>query len=214
MSNSKKTARIAGILYLAFSMPIMFSYMFVDGKLLVIGDTATTLANIGANEGLFSLGFVSCLIGYTFFLVCSNELVKLFKSTDEYLARLMHTFVIVGVSIIFACKVVVFSLTDIPDMGLASFFFAIDTNSYLIAEIFWGLWLVPLALLILKSKMIPKIIAYGLLASTIYHLVVFFMGLLISGCPVILENILATAGMIGEFAFVFWLIVKGVNKEA
>ena len=213
MTNHKKTARLAGVLYLVFIFLVMFAYMFVDDKLLIADDAATTLTNIGANEGLFRLGFVTCLIGYAFFLVCSNVLVKLFKSTDEHLARLMHTFVVVGVSIIFACKIAVFSLIDTSDIEFASFLLALDINSYLVADIFWGLWLVPLAMLIFKSQMIPKIIGYGLLASTIYHLVLFSMYLLTAECPAALENILAAAGTIGEFVFVFWLIIKGVKKE-
>ena len=64
-----KTARIAGFLYLILMVCGIFSYMFVNSRLIVPGDTATTVNNIMASESLYVSGIVSWLISQTVFIL-------------------------------------------------------------------------------------------------------------------------------------------------
>ena len=65
--NPKKTARIAGLLYL---VPRVLSFLaiFLRQSLVVPGDTATTANNIMASEPLFRLSMVSDLVVQTVFV--------------------------------------------------------------------------------------------------------------------------------------------------
>src|SRR5437879_12340650 len=62
MDSTKKTARIAGLLYLVNGVTGFFSIIYVPGKLIVSGNTAATANNILASERLFRLGIVSELL--------------------------------------------------------------------------------------------------------------------------------------------------------
>jgi Domain of unknown function (DUF4386) len=70
MNSTKKTARIAGLLYLVNGVTGFFSIIYVPGKLMVSENAAATANNILASERLFRLGIVSELI-------CAAEIVFL-----------------------------------------------------------------------------------------------------------------------------------------
>src|SRR3984893_15407701 len=70
MSSTKKTARIAGLLYLVNGVTGFFSIIYVPGKLIVSENAAATAGDLLASERLFRLGIVSELI-------CATELVFL-----------------------------------------------------------------------------------------------------------------------------------------
>jgi len=80
------------------------------------------------------------------------------------------------------------------------------------AVIFWGLWLLPLGLLIFKSGFIPKIIGILLLAACVGNLIDF--GMFFFAPPEISEVVLPVVyivGMLGEFGLVLWLLIIGVK---
>jgi hypothetical protein len=45
MDSNKKTARLAGLLYLVSSIPGAFALLYVPGKLVVKGDPTATVAS-------------------------------------------------------------------------------------------------------------------------------------------------------------------------
>jgi hypothetical protein len=69
MNSTKKTARLAGVLYL-INRVTGFGIIYVPGRLIVWGNTAATANNILASERLFRLGIASELI-------CAAEFVFL-----------------------------------------------------------------------------------------------------------------------------------------
>lgn len=74
MTSNKKTARIAGLLYLVVVLTGIFSLAYVPSKLIVWDNPATTLANIKASETLFRFGIVSGLVCYVMFSFCYCQL--------------------------------------------------------------------------------------------------------------------------------------------
>ncbi|MCL2679316.1 MAG: DUF4386 domain-containing protein [Dehalococcoidia bacterium] len=209
MINNKKTARIAGLWYLAFILLGVFSIMFVDDTLSVAGDAAATIANIRANGVLFCFGTVAYIAGYVCFILTANTLGKLFKSTDSRLTLMMRIFVFVGTAIVLVCKLVqlIAVITNAENL------MAIYENGNAVAVIFWGLWLLPLGLLILKSNLIPKIIGILLLGACVGNLIDFTIYFFAPNTPEAVLNVCYIVGMLGEFGLVLWLLIKGVKVE-
>ena len=73
----KKTARFAGILYLLVILFGMFAELYVNLRLVVPGDPATTAIKIRSSELLFRAGFISGLIHHTCFLLLVMVLYRL-----------------------------------------------------------------------------------------------------------------------------------------
>lgn len=82
----KKTARLAGLLYLLQALATGFSLGYVRSTLIVAGDAAATANSIIANESLFRLAIVSNLFAQIFFLFFGLTLFRLFKEVNKTLA--------------------------------------------------------------------------------------------------------------------------------
>ena len=97
--NPKKTARIAGLLYLIIALLGIFSLLYGPENLIVPGDAAATANNIKASESLFRLAFVGDLLGQVIFIFLVLLLYRLLKPVKKNLAVLMVVLVLVGIPI-------------------------------------------------------------------------------------------------------------------
>ena len=172
LKSNKKTARIAGILYLFVGVFGGFAEGFVDPKMYVAGNAAATVGNVIANSGLVRIGVVAHLLDGTFFVLTAMALYTLLQHVHKSMARAMLVLVIIATGI--KCLNAVFqfeSLRIATDSSYATAFgiagsnslvmLLLDTHHYgtLIAQVFFGLWLIPLGFLTYKSKMSPKWLA-------------------------------------------------------
>ena len=78
-----------------------------------------------------------------------------------------------------------------------------------IVGIFFGLWLLPMGYLVIKSGYMPKIIGFFLLITCLGYLIDFFTFFLFPNFGVIISQYT----FLGEVMMVFWLLIKGVNVK-
>ena len=97
MNSIKKTARIAGLLYLLVTACSILS--MVAKNLIVPGDAVTSASNIMASEGLFRIGFMSDIIGQMIHVLLVLVLYKLLKPVNQNNALIMVILGLVGVPI-------------------------------------------------------------------------------------------------------------------
>jgi hypothetical protein len=88
LNTNKKTARIAGFLYIIYMVIHVFADVIGRSKLIVFGDAATTAQNIMASEGQFRIGFMSDLLAAVLFLLAAWALYVLLKPVNKNLALL------------------------------------------------------------------------------------------------------------------------------
>ncbi len=225
MNSLKKTARSAGILYIIMDVFMIFGGMYVDPKIYVHGDAVATVSNILASEWLFRLGFVSHLAGLILQLFLVHVLYELFESVDKSQARLMVIFIVAGVSVAFlnnlnlyapilflsgAGYLSAFNPTQLQTLSMV--FLDLYKYGMHIAEIFWGLWLIPLGLLVYKSGFIPRVLGVLLIVGCFGQLISFLSVFLLPGYGTILTPIAGTV-MLGELPIFLWLLIKGVKDQ-
>lgn len=221
----KKTARGAGILYFIMDVFMIFSGMVVDPKIFVPGDAAATVSNILASEQLFRLGFVSWIIGFIVYVFLVLALYDLFKSVDKVQARLMVLLVVASVSLSilnmlnqYAPIVLlggdeylsVFNPAQLQALSMV--FLELYNNGIMLAEIFWGLWLIPLGILVYKSRFVPKVLGLLLFIGSFGHLLSFFSTFLFPDYSTFLIPI-SEMVMAGELPIFLWLLIKGVKDQ-
>ncbi len=219
--NPKKTARIAGFLYLIMVLFMIFGLWYVPLNLIVPGDAATTANNILTSEGLFRSGIVSFLIGQTVFILLVLVLYKLLKPVNKNHALLMVIFVLVGVPIAMLNTLNQFAallhlsgadyLTGFEAGQLHAqvmLFLDLHEHGVHIAMIFWGLWLFPLGYLVYKSGFFPRILGVLLMIGCFGNLIDVVTFFLFPNFPSI--------GLFtwwGELLIALWLLIKGVDVE-
>ncbi|HWN17392.1 MAG TPA: DUF4386 domain-containing protein [Gemmatimonadales bacterium] len=213
-----KTARLAGALYLAMAVFGFFGILYVPSVLVVPGDAATTARNIMASEGLFRSGTVSHLIGQTIFIFLVLALYRLLKPVDKNRAVLMVLLALLGVPIAFLNEVHhlgALRLLSSADGGgftptqlqvQAMRFLDMRRSGILLNQVFWGLWLLPLGLLILRSGFLPKLLGILLVIGGVGYVVDWATQLLWPSLPTISQFT-----FLGELLLPLWLLIKGVN---
>jgi hypothetical protein len=224
MNSSNKTARIAGALYLAFIVTLVFTSS-VRSQVIVFGDVAKTASNIMASEWLFRLSFISDMLSAVFFFLAAWALYVLLTPVNKYLALLFILLNLGGVVIQCVSAFSQFATLLILGDGdylkvfqadqlqaLAMLFLNLQSHGFIVARIFFAAWLLPLGYLVFKSGFLPKILGILLIADFFGILIWFFQFFLFPGYEVITYPGLAVS-FIAEVSLTFWLLVKGVKEE-
>lgn len=226
MVSNKKTARIAGLLYLVVVLTGMFSLAYVPSKLIVWDNPATTVQNIKDAVFLFRLGIVSSLVCYTFFLILPLVLYGLLKPVNKIFAILMVILAVVSVPISFTNilnKFAVLSLlsetqylqafTTEQVQAQVMFYLNQYDNGILITQIFWGLWLFPFGYLVYKSGSLPKFLGILLMLGCVGYLVNFTGFALIKGYGEAgISSFVRLPASLGEILTCLWLLIIGAKE--
>ena len=225
MSSIKKTARIAGVLYLLVVVFGAFAEVGVRASLIVPGDAAATAQNIMASASLFRIGFMSDLIMMTCYFFLAYTLYLVLKPANPDLSLLFVLLTLASVAIMslnmlnqFAALLLlsgadyltVFSVEQLQ--ALAPLFLNMHKYGYFIAQIFFGLWLLPVGYIGFKSGYLPKLLSIMVILASFGHLIQYFQIFLFPDLEVITYPGLAVA-TIAELSLCFWLLIKGVKEQ-
>ena len=224
VKSQRRTARIIGFLYLILAICSGFAF-FVRSNLIVANDAIATVNNIKVSESLFRISIVSSLIGQIIFLFLVYALYEFLKSVDKKQSRLMVILVVASVPIAclnmlnqFATILVLsgagylaaFNLSQLQ--ALAMMFLDMQQYGFSIAQIFWGLWLFPLGILVFKSGFIPKVLGVLLMVGCFGYLIKCLVIIFFPSYKVITSPGIAISA-IAELSFIFWLLFKGVTVQ-
>lgn len=217
MKTNQQLARRAGIFYLLMAVFGAFGMLYVSGNIVVEGDVAASLRNITTNENLYRLGIVSNVLCQVAFIFLAIDLYRLFKSTNQWMSTVLFSLVLAAVPIAILNEInrvaVLYSLSAGDELNeMAQLFYHLHEKGIALVEIFWGLWLLPLAVLIIQSNYLPKIIGYLLIAGCLSYLMEWFIQILYPAGFSWMTQVLTYASL-GEFATMFYLTIVGVRKS-
>jgi hypothetical protein len=226
MSSTRNPGRVAGFLYLFLVVAAPLRLIYIPSKLFVHGNATATASNIAAHELLFRLGIVSDLFCGTILIFLLLALYRLLQGVDQNLAVLM---VILGgvmpatidflnvlndsAALMLVRGADFLSVLDKPQRdALAMLFLRLHHHEEVAAEILWGLWLFPLAILVYRSRFLPRFLGVWLIINGFAYLILSFTGLLLPQYENMMFNI-AFPAMLGEMAFMLWLVIKGAKPQ-
>lgn len=225
VNSLKKTARLAGLLYLILVITGVYSIMYVSSQIIAQGDAVTTSKNILANEFLFRTGLINDFISNTIFVLLVLVLYRLLKQVNEFQAKLMVSFVVVQIPAVFIMGALnitslmifkgeilqTFELNQRQD--LAMLFLKINDYGMIALEVFWGLWLIPFGQLVYKSGFIPRIFGILLIIAGIAYVIDSFTFFLFPSYRAFLNQPILLIVAIGEISITLWLLIKGVKNN-
>ena len=225
MNSTKKTARLAGVLYLVSAVTGFFGIVYVPSKLIVSSNAAATANNILASERLFRLGIVSELICAAEFIYLIWVLYRLLSGVNKTHAALM---VIWGLAFVPVMAVNVLSeiaalallrsgdflsFFDRPHReSLAMLFLDLHRYGYIVGWIF-GPWLFHLGVLIYRSGFLPRLLGILLIAAGFGYVAESVTPLLLPGYANFVDRLASTPLMIGEPALILWLLIIGAKDQ-
>jgi hypothetical protein len=221
----RRTARQAGLLYLAMSILAMLSYFYLHRLFFMPGDPAATARNIHASEQLYRLSILVDLVTQFLFITVVLALYRLFEDVDRNQARLMvalvGTAIVVqfGTSVLKAAPLVflsgaghlsVFSRPQLEELSYLSLSL-VGKQGEILTSI-WGLWLFPFAVLTIKSGFLPRFLGVLLILSGVAYVVSSATSI---AFPEYVNTIrpFAMPLYFGEFIVVLWLAIMGAKPR-
>ncbi len=219
----KKTARLAGVLYFFWTLTGLYGLMYLPAKTIVKDNVAATAEKILANEFLFRTGILNDLASSVLWIFMVLVLYRLFESVNSRQARLLVIMVMVQIPVAFVmggfnvATVMIlkgdilksFELSQRQD--LAMLFLKIGDYGNLALELYWGLWLFPLAILTYSSRFLPRFLGVWLIITGVTYVVLSVTGILFPEYYGVLFKY-AFPAMLGELVFMLWLLIVG-SKE-
>lgn len=219
-----KIARMAGLFYLIYIITTA-SATVVRSRIIVFGDAAATANNIMGSELLFRVGFVTQLVSAVFFLLAVWALYALLKPVKQNLALLFLVLNLGGVAVecvnmlnLFAALqffngasyLNVFQTGQLQAMAMS--FLNLYSNGFIIAQIFYGAWLLPLGYLVYKSRFLPRLLG-GLLILDFFGVLFWFFQFFLFPSYGVASYPSYVIGFVAEVSLVIWLLIKGVKPQ-
>lgn len=225
MYTLQKTARVAGLLYLMVILTGVYIIMYLPSIITLTGDAAKVANIILSNEFLFRTGILGDFISNIFYILLVLALYRLLEHTNKHWAKLMVALVVVQIPAVFFIEA--FNITSLMIIKgellqtfalsqreeIAMLLFEISNYCTLTLEMFWGLWLVPLGMLVYKSQFIPRIFGILLFVSGLAYINDSFVAILFPSYSHVLNLPTIILVGIGEISITLWLLIKGVKNN-
>lgn len=229
MDSNKKTARVAGVLYLIIIIAGIFAEFFVRQSLIVPGDATTTASNIMASEGLFRAGIAGDLVMIMSDVALALVFYVLLKPVSNALALLAAFFrlaqaAILGINLLnlfFVLQLLsgadyltIFGTDQVQ--ALVLLFLTGHSIGYAIGLVLFGLSLSVLGYLVFKSGYFPRVLGVLLIVASAGYLIDSFARFLLptyDNYEAILTLVVFLPAFIGELSMCLWLLLKGIKAQ-
>ncbi len=209
--HARDAARATGLAYLALAVTGMLSFLLIRAQLYVPGDAAATAANLVGNELLARLGIVLELGLVTAQALTALWFFRLFRPVDSFAAGALAAFGLVNSVVILVGAA--FSTTALQvaiggDAATALLLYDLHGSVWAVGSVFFGLWLIPMGWLTVRSGTMPRVLGWILVISGVGYLLSAFAAQLAPGLPALAE-VLAAPATVGEFWMIGYLLLRG-----
>lgn len=223
MTTRKHQGRVAGLLYLLLAITSIVG-LSIPGSFMVRGDAAATAAKLASHEVFYRLCIASDVASQVVFVFLVLAFFRLLRGVNERLAVLMVALVLVQVPMVFATDLVAmvplailhgpayWSAFDKPQLDTATIgFLRLREIGINMVTALWGLWLLPLGLLVFRSGFIPRFLGVVLIVGCFADLAVSVVSLLLPAYEQAIQPLRALG--FGEILIILWLLMKGAQSE-
>jgi hypothetical protein len=215
-----RTARITGVWYLLMAIGGFLGFMIFHPQLYIPNDPEKTLENLTDHVTLARVRLI-----LEFIIVISQALTavwfyKLFRSIDEWGAWTLGSWGMMNSIIIMISAISMGSVLGVVNFAnhayndkvvLVHLLEQIITNAWGVGSLFFGLWLIPMGYIVLKSKRMPTWLGIILIIGGFGYLLNTFIKYMGFTEPWI--DALVIPATIGEFWMIGYLLIYGIRES-
>ncbi|MSR76167.1 MAG: DUF4386 domain-containing protein [Candidatus Ryanbacteria bacterium] len=202
--------RITGLLYLGLAVTGIFVFIFAKGAVYVSGDALATNSHLLEKEMLARVGVAVELLMVAFQALVALWFYKLFSRVNSFASVTILAFGMVNaIMILVSSALWLGALTAAiagESVAIVYNLFNLHELIWLVAHLFFGLWLVPIGYLfgqVMKSKVLAKLLYIGGVGYLLSALV-----LILLPDQITLDGILTMPATIGEFWVIGYLLSR------
>lgn len=217
MSSKKHQMRLAGLYYLAF-IGCTFAADFMAS--FALNDSDSVIQKLLSNDLVFRMGVSFNLLSALFFVLAAWGLYVLLQDSGRNLALLFLVLNAVGAAIQSLSSIFLFSATALVNdtaftaltggselTVILKFLISAYDNAFMSSQLFFSTWLLPLGILVYRSRILPRILGVLLIVDFVGILFWFFQHLLVPNArafsyPALVVSIAA------EFGLTFFLLFR------
>jgi hypothetical protein len=223
MQSIIRTARTTGLLYLGLAITGLLGFLVIRSQLFVAGDPDATLGNLVGQEGLARAGVVLEMGVVVTQALAALWFYRLFRSADPFAAGCLAAFGLVNAVVILGSAVFLGTAIQVAtDSGLApggdaaatvQLLYVLSGGLWDVGGLFFGLWLVPMGWLVLRSGWMPRPLGWILVGGGAGYVLGAFLGQLVPDAGAVVDA-LALPASVGEVWMVGYLLLRGVRPRA
>jgi hypothetical protein len=218
--SQRQAARIAGLAYLAGIVLALYANFFVSERLINPDDVAATVSNITNSELVFRSGIVAFMAVIVADVVAGWALYVFFKPLNRDLSMLTAWIRLFYAAVHGAALLYLVAPLLLLERGQsdAQVMVSLDTFTYGwgIALVFFGVHLLLLGYLALKSDNVPRILGVLLVLAGAGYVVNYVASILLptyENYRDLFFMLLAIMAAPGEFSLTGWLLLRGGKQR-
>ena len=212
------TARTTGLLYLGLALTGLLGFLIVRPQVFDPDDASSTLAHLVDDEALARAG-IALELG----VVLTQALVALwfyllFRAVDAFAAGAIAVFGMVNAAAIlgsaaFLASALEVALDPVGDAAAdAQLLYVVSDNLWGVGALFFGLWLIPMGVCVLRSGRMPRLLGRLLVAGGIGYVLSGFVRYLAPDAGIV-ADLLAVPASLGEFWMIGYLLLRGAGRS-
>ena len=215
MTTMRRWAQLTGLAYLVLFVSGIVGFLLIRRQLYVPDDAMRTAANLVAHEGLARLGIAVDLVTVLAQALAAVGFFLVFRRVDSVGAASITAFGLVNCVVVLVATA--FSATALQvalrggQTSASEVLVLYDLNAatWSAGGLFFGLWLIPMGWLTLRSGSMPRVLGWILVIGGVLNAQSPFVSVLAPDASG-LAGVLPLAAIPGEVWIIGYLLIKGM----
>jgi hypothetical protein len=211
----RRWAQLTGLAYLVILVSGTVGFLLIRQQLYVPDDAMRTAANLVAHEGLARLGIAVDLVTVLAQALAALGFFLVFRRVDSVGAASITAFglvncVVVLMATAFSATALQVALRGGPTSASEALtLYDLNAATWNAAGLFFGLWLIPMGWLTLRSGSMPRVLGWWLVIGGVLNAQSPFVSVLAPDASS-LAGVLPLAAIPGEVWIIGYLLIKGM----
>ena len=216
------TARATGLWYLGLAVTGALGYQVVRSQLYVADHPGDTLSNLVEHPSMARLGIVLELAIVLTQALAAVWFYRLFRSIDTFAAGLIAVFGMVNAVAILGSAALLATALDVAEdkslavsggaAATAQLMYVISGHLWGVGGLFFGLWLIPMGWLVVRSRWLPKFLGQLLMIGGVGYVLSTFVTYALVHAD-LAAGLLTVPATIGELWIVGYLVLFGIRRD-
>lgn len=206
-----RDARTAGALYMGLALSGALGFLVVRPRLFEAGDALATQSNVLAHESLAQLGLLLELALVLTQALAALWFYRLFRPADSFAAGAIAVFGMANALAILGSAAALGAALEAAEGaagdGATWLMYVLSENFWAAGNLFFGLWLIPMGVAVLRSGWAPRPLGLLLVVGGPGYVLSAFVAPLLSGSAETMVAVLALPATAGEFWMIGWLLL-------
>lgn len=216
--NQRRTARITGFWYLLLALSGMLGFLWLQPQVFIANDPKATLEKITMPGSVAHLRLLMELLVVVSQAMAAVWFYRLFVSLDKARATALVLWGTVNAVVILVSAIAMYTVIEMAGnsnmaiaekLPLVQFLIRISANAWTLGGLFFGLWLLPMGTIVIRSRCMPIALGWVLVAGGAGYLLQTFA--IAAGLSSSYLGLLVMPATIGELWMVGYLLIYGLR---